>query len=130
MRFNCNGCGNEFDLSEAFPQGKERYCRMCNKKYPIFHDYKRQMYAAFDKAKEEEVSKKKLEVFGTKEQVIEKTERYMTEPKGNITEQQRAKLDRSLVNEGVPASDPIESFDPSIQPMVEEISKKIRGGKI
>jgi hypothetical protein len=120
MKFNCAGCGNEFDWSERFPQGKDGYCRMCNKKYPEFEKWKQGMYAEFDRAKASVFAEKRLEYFGKKETVAERTQEYMTKPRGQVTAEQRAKLDHSIVVEGNVAADPLSSFSPDLQPIVKK----------
>ena len=54
--YNCSGCKKEFsvEVDDVFTQGKdgkEKYCRQCNKKYPLLNENRTYIFQVFDRLK-------------------------------------------------------------------------------
>ena len=70
----CNGCGKEIRPDEPFYEqknGRERYCKACNKKYETFLEKAAPIYKEIDALKIKKLEGMRKEVFG--EPVYEKT---------------------------------------------------------
>jgi len=123
--FICAGCGREINDRESFPQGKERYCRMCNKAYGQWALFLKKLYDEFDQAKAEVKAKKRKEIFGTADQSVAREQAYQTRSVETIKEipsDVRGRLDRSLLAGDVKRD--VSEFDTSLQNEVEMIQKK------
>jgi DNA-directed RNA polymerase subunit RPC12/RpoP len=118
----CAGCGKVVTDRDRFPQGKENYCMMCNKKYHLWDRFLRDMYAEFDNAKAEIKAKKRKEIFGTSEQTDAAEAEYLTR-KPAISEEQRERLDRTLLQPDTQEK-PMTEFSPDLQKTVEDIKRK------
>jgi len=63
----CNGCQKEIRPDEPFYEqrnGRERYCKVCNKKYETFLEKAKPIYEEIDKLKDAKLANVRTEVFG------------------------------------------------------------------
>jgi hypothetical protein len=72
----CFGCEMEMDEStKIYPQkynNREHFlCQSCNKRWHLYQDKVRAIYAKFDEQKAGELAKAKRDVFGNRPQIVE-----------------------------------------------------------
>ena len=85
----CNGCGGEFSVENdgVFCQGKnqeEKYCRMCNKKFPEFLKRRQEIWGKYDKLKWDETKSMRAEVFGTSKAKVEVSDETKTDLQSRV----------------------------------------------
>lgn len=101
FKYVCSGCGlDPIPDGEVYPQGKEYYCRRCNKLYPLFIKERAAALTELDAIRAKKVEEVKRKVFGSADrpQPEQNAKRPVLDADGNAVSDEMIEKIKSMLS--------------------------------